>query len=75
MSSLELAVKCLQGASPEAGGAHVIMEAGYMLLGALCISLSEDVLAVSISLLKTKSTRIQSAWQELYVTLHASNVL
>lgn len=48
MSALELAVKCVQSVLPEAGGtAHVIIEAGYVLLGALCISLPEDVLTVS----------------------------
>ena len=47
MSALELAVKCVQAVMPEAGsGAHVIMEAGYVLLGSLCISLPEDVMAV-----------------------------
>lgn len=62
MSGLELAVKCVQAVLPEAGsGAHVIMEAGYMLLGALCISLPEDVLAVSILLLKMNNARTPCA--------------
>lgn len=48
MSALDLAVKTVQAVLPEAGStAHVIREAGYVLLGALCISLPADPMAVS----------------------------
>ena len=39
---------------PDSGaGARVIMEAGYMLLGAMCIALPQDVMDVSMHCLLT----------------------
>ena len=50
MSGLELATKCIREVVPEAGvGARVIMEAGYMLLGSLCVALPQDIMEVSTS--------------------------
>lgn len=51
MSALQLAVKCIQVVASEAGSVGcAITEAGYTLLGVLCISLPADVLAVSFIL-------------------------
>ena len=48
MSGLDLATRCIQEVVPEAGaGARVIMEAGYVLLGAMCVALPQDVMDVS----------------------------
>lgn len=48
MSGLDLATRCIQEVVPEAGaGARVVMEAGYVLLGAMCVALPQDVMDVS----------------------------
>ncbi|KAL0055345.1 hypothetical protein WJX82_010851 [Trebouxia sp. C0006] len=45
MSALELATKCIREVAPEAGvGAQVVMEAGYMVLGAMCVALPQDMM-------------------------------
>ena len=47
MSGLDLATKCIREVAPEAGvGARVVIEAGYILLGALCVALPQDVMDV-----------------------------
>ena len=49
LSGLDLGSKCVREVVPDSGaGARVIMEAGYMLLGAMCISLPQDVMDVSM---------------------------
>ena len=49
MSGLELATRCTRESVTEAGaGARVVMEAGYILLGALCIALPQDVMEVTV---------------------------
>ena len=48
MSGLELATRCIREVAPEAGvGARVVIEAGYILLGAICVALPQDVMDVS----------------------------
>ena len=48
MSALELATRCIREVVPEAGvGARVVMEAGYIVLGAMCVALPQDVMDVS----------------------------
>lgn len=48
MSALELATRCIREVAPEAGvGARVVMEAGYMVLGAMCVALPQDIMDVS----------------------------
>ncbi len=48
MSGLEVATRCIQEVAPEAGvGARVIMEAGYILLGSMCVALPQDIMDVS----------------------------
>ena len=48
MSGLQVATSCVRDIVPEAGiGARVIMEAGYILLGAICVALPQDVMDVS----------------------------
>ncbi|KAA6419849.1 MAG: hypothetical protein FRX49_10212, partial [Trebouxia sp. A1-2] len=45
MSALELAIKCIREVVPEAGvGARVVMEAGYVVLGAMCVALPQDIM-------------------------------
>ena len=47
MSGLQVATSCVRDIVPEAGvGARVIMEAGYVLLGAICVALPQDVMDV-----------------------------
>lgn len=49
LSGLDLGTKCIREIVPDSGaGARVIMEAGYMLLGAMCIALPQDVMDVSM---------------------------
>ena len=48
LSGLDLGTKCIREVVPDSGaGARVIMEAGYVLLGAMCVSLPQDVMDVS----------------------------
>jgi hypothetical protein len=48
MSALELATRCIREVVPEAGvGARVVMEAGYIVLGAMCVALPQDIMDVS----------------------------
>lgn len=54
LSGLDLGTKCIREVVPDSGaGARIIMEAGYMLLGAMCISLPQDVTDVSMHWLPT----------------------
>lgn len=54
LSGLDLGSKCIREVVPDSGaGARVIMEAGYMLLGAMCIALPQDVMDVSMHCLLT----------------------
>lgn len=47
LSGLALGTKCIREVVPDSGaGARVIMEAGYMLLGAMCIALPQDIMDV-----------------------------
>ena len=49
LSGLDLGTKCIKQVVPDSGaGARVIMQAGYMLLGAMCIALPQDVMDVSM---------------------------
>lgn len=48
LSGLDLGTKCIREVVPDSGaGARVIMEAGYILLGAICIALPQDIMEVS----------------------------
>ena len=52
LSGLALATKCIREVVPDSGaGARVVMEAGYMLLGAMCIALPQDIMDVSTHVL------------------------
>ncbi|KAL3149121.1 hypothetical protein ABBQ32_001960 [Trebouxia sp. C0010 RCD-2024] len=45
LSGLDLGTKCIREVVPDSGaGARVIMEAGYILLGAMCIALPQDIM-------------------------------
>lgn len=49
LSGLALGTKCIREVVPDSGaGARVVMEAGYMLLGAMCIALPQDIMDVSM---------------------------
>ena len=67
MSGLELATRCICEVVPEAGiGARVIMEAGYILLGAMCVALPQDIMTVSYHLLTMILSPIAAGFTNAY---------
>ena len=59
LSGLDLGSKCIREVVPDSGaGARIVMEAGYMLLGAMCIALPQDVVDVSMHCLLTADAAV-----------------